>query len=214
MVSAFAREGRAVPVAPSLSQRHSGHPSHQVQLGWPYVAMRRRERRESVLDHPKVMRDRDLLRKVVVLETDVRWRRDEQVDGLAGRETLKRGDVVLDDETAAGLQVRSDVAETFDLLVLGGQVRDRVAQKVCERERSVHLSRREIADRDADVGCSLLLLQLGDHGGRELDPVHGNSPPAERQRDASRTDAELEGRAASCQVGEEVDGRVDHRRIE
>ena len=37
---------------------------------------------------------------------------------------------------------------------------------------------------------------------------------AERQRDAAGADAELERRAVAGQIGEEVDGRVDDRRVE
>jgi hypothetical protein len=57
-------------------------------------------------------------------------------------------------------------------------------------------------------------LQLRDHGGRKFDAVHTDPPPTEWQRDATRTDAELERVAVTCQMGEELHSRVERRRIE
>jgi hypothetical protein len=37
---------------------------------------------------------------------------------------------------------------------------------------------------------------------------------AQRQRDAARANPELQSRTRACQVGEELHGRVDHRRVE
>ena len=101
------------------------------------------------------------------------------------------------------IQVRGDVAEALDLFLLGGQVRDRVAQEVGERERSAHLGSREIADRHADLGRTRLRLELRDHGGRELDPVDANPAPAQRQRDPTGPDTKLERRAGACEIGHE-----------
>ena len=112
---------------------------------------------ELAVDHPEVVRDRYLARDVVLLEPNMGRRRREYVEGLARRETLKLGDVVLDDETAAGLQVCGDGPEALDLFILGGQVRDRVAQEVGECERSVHLGGREIANGHLDVRRTLRL---------------------------------------------------------
>lgn len=110
--------------------------------------------------------------------------------------------------------MRGDVAEALDLLVLGGQVRDRVAQEVGEPERSAQVGGRQIADGHVDLGRTLLRSKLRDHGGRQLDPVHTNSSPAERQRDSTRADAELERRAGACQIRKEIHSWVEHRRIE
>ena len=44
--------------------------------------------------------------------------------------------------------------------------------------------------------------------------MHGNAALGEGQRDAAGADAELERRAVAGQIGEEVDGRVDDRRVE
>jgi hypothetical protein len=83
---------------------------------------------------------------VTLLETKMCGRRGEHVNGFAGRETLQFRHIVLDDEKAAVVQVRGGVAKTFGLFVLGGQVRDRVAQQVDQRERPARGGGREIAD--------------------------------------------------------------------
>jgi hypothetical protein len=59
-------------------------------------------------------------------------------------------DVDLDGEAPAGLEMRNGVPEALDLRV----------------------QRRGVRDRHTDVAGPRLCLQLGDHGRRELDPVH------------------------------------------
>jgi len=44
--------------------------------------------------------------------------------------------------------------------------------------------------------------------------MHADAPSTERQRDATRPDTQLKSRPGAGQVGEEVDSRVQHRRIE
>ena len=44
--------------------------------------------------------------------------------------------------------------------------------------------------------------------------MHGNASTAEWQRDTAGPDTELQCRLALGQVGEEVDGRVEQRRLE
>jgi hypothetical protein len=58
------------------------------------------------------------------------------VDGLAGRQTLQRGDADIDHETAARFQMRGDGAKARHVRLLRREVHDRVAQEVGERERS------------------------------------------------------------------------------
>lgn len=50
-------------------------------------------------------------------------------DLLARRQALKRGNVVLDDETAAGLKLSGHRAEALHLLILAGQVGNRIAHQ-------------------------------------------------------------------------------------
>ena len=52
--------------------------------------------------------------------------------------------------------------------------------------------RGEVADRDADLVGARLRLQPRDHRRREVDAVHADAAPGERQRDAAGADAELE----------------------
>src|SRR5436190_20846967 len=160
------------------------------------------------------MRERDLRRDVVLLETEMRWGHRERVDGLTGRDASELRDVDLDRETAAWFQMGGDVAEARNLFVLRGQVRDRVANEVGERERPGHSGGREVADGHVDFVRARLPLQLRNHGRRQLDPVNANTPPAERQRYAPGTHAELERVTRSCQLGEEIHRRVDDRGLE
>ena len=120
----------------------------------------------------------------------------------------------LDHEAAARLEVRGDVLEARDLRVLRRQVADRVEDDVRERERAVDLRRREVADRDLDLLPAGLLAQLGDHRLGEVDPVHADAALRERQRDPAGADPELERRSVAGELGEEVDRRIEHVRLE
>jgi len=97
------------------------------------------------------------------------------------------------------LQVLGDVAEAVDLGVLGGQVHDRVEHQVGEPEGPLYLRRREVADAHPDPAHRGLRLQPGDHGGREVDPVHGHTSLAEGEGDAPGADTELERPAVARQ---------------
>src|SRR6266508_1563550 len=105
MLGAFAGEGLSLPSAPAFAEPHSGDSGHQVELGWPYVAIRRGEDLELAVDGPVVMGEQDL---------------------------------------------RGYITEALDLLVLRGQVHDRVEHQVGEAERPVDLGGGEIADRQPD----------------------------------------------------------------
>ena len=82
------------------------------------------------------------------------------------------------------------------------------------RERAVDGRRREVADRHADVLGARLRAESRDHRLRQLDPVHRHPPLRERQRDPAGPDPELERASLPGERGKEVDGRVDHRRVE
>src|SRR5258708_12065561 len=81
----------------------------------------------------------------------MRWRYRERMDGFSGRETLKLGNHDFDHEAPTRLQMRGDIAEARNLLVLGSQVHDRVADEVGKGERSVNHSVREFADRHTNL---------------------------------------------------------------
>ena len=80
----------------------------------------------------------------------------EGTHGLAGREPLELGDLDLDHEAAARLEMGGDVAEALDLVVLGGQVGDGVVHEVGEPEGPFHPGRGEVTDRQTDVAGSRL----------------------------------------------------------
>ena len=122
MLAAVARERLALPSAPALAQAHPGELRHQVELGGPRVAERDRETFDLPVDDLEVMRREPLVRDVVLVDAPSRLAHVEGVERLAGREPLELGDADLDDEAAAGLEVRRRVAEARDLRLLRRQV--------------------------------------------------------------------------------------------
>ena len=137
VLAAVARERLALPAAPALAQPHPGELRHQVVLGRPRVAERHRETSTLPSDDLEVMRDQPLVRDVVLVDPPVRLAAVEDVEGLAGRKPPELRDHDLDDEAAAGLEVRRRIAEARDLRRLRRQVHDRVEDQVHERERPV-----------------------------------------------------------------------------
>ena len=133
---------------------------------------------------------------------------------LARRQPLELRDADLDHEASAGLEVRGGVLEAGHLIVLRGQVVDRVVDQVGERELARHLGGGEVAQRDLDPVGAGLRPELLHHLAREVDAAHRHAAPGERQRDPAGADAELERSAVSGQPGQEVDGRLDHGRVE
>jgi hypothetical protein len=130
--------------------------------------------------------------EVVLLEREVRRGRAEDAGSLAGREALKLRDVVLDDKAAARFELSCDGAEALSLLVLAGQIRDRVAHQISEPERVAHSGGREVPYRDADLIGAWLRSQSRRHSRGQLDPVDTYTSTAERQREATGADAEFE----------------------
>jgi hypothetical protein len=56
--------------------------------------------------------------------------------------------------------------------------------------------------------------ELGEHVRGQVDPLHPDTAPAERDGDPPGADAELEGGPVPGQAGQEVHHRVDRRRLE
>src|SRR5205823_11750141 len=115
-------------------------------LGRPYVTKRLREDPELAAAHPVVVRDKALHGDVVLVEAEPRRTHLKRPDSLAGPKALKRGNLDLDHEAPARLQMRGNVLEALNLFVLGGEVLDRVVHEVGERERPAHPGGREVAD--------------------------------------------------------------------
>src|SRR5215831_4763805 len=214
VLAALARERLALPAAPAVSEPHSGELSHEIEFRGPRVPERHRQEFPAPVDEIEVMRGQALARDVVLVDAPVRVAPVEDDEPLSGREPLQVRESDLDHEAAAGLEVRGDIAETCDLLVLARQVRDRVVDEVGERERPVHVRRREVADRDADLLAARLLAQPRDHRSREIDAVHRHAPLCQRKRDPPRPDPQLEGASVPGQLDEQLHDRVDRVRLE
>ena len=140
--------------------------------------------------------------------------------GTAGRVSpggsrCSAGIADLDHEAAAGLEVRGDVLEARDLLVLRRQVHDRVEDEVGEprtSRRPVVVAKSPIVDVDR-------LARLASHAVARPSPPRGrcldtDAASRQRQSDAAGADPELERVAVAGQPGQEVDRRLDHRRRE
>jgi len=174
----------------------------------------RRKLLEFLPDHPVVMRHRDLVRDVVLLKAKMVRRRCEDMDGLARRKASELRHVVLDNESAAWLQVSRGVAKRLHLLILRGQIGDGIPQEIDEPKESVDLRRRKVADGHIDVRGLALCTQLGNHGRRQFDPGHLNATLAEGDGDAAGSNAELKSGTCPGQIGEESNGWLDYRGLE
>ena len=113
-----------------------------------------------------------------------------------------------DDERAVVGEVRGDVLEAADLIVLGQQVEERVEHDIDQAVGARHSDIGEVADRDVDLIASRLRPKLRDHRLREVDAVDADAGRRERQRDPAGADRELERGAPSASVGKERDGRL------
>ena len=114
-LAAVARERFALPSAPALAQSHAGKLRHEVELRGPHVAEGTRGALDRPVDELEVVRDQALPRDVVLVDPPMRLAEVEDDVRLAGREPLEVGDSDLDDEAAAWLEMRRDIAEARDL---------------------------------------------------------------------------------------------------
>jgi hypothetical protein len=161
-----------------------------------------------------VVRVEDLRCDVVLVEAEPGWAHGESPHGFAGGQPLENRNEYLDHEAATRFQVGGDVTEARNLLVLCGQVCDRVVHEIGESERLVEVGGGEVADRDADIVGARLRLQPADHGRRDIEPVHANATATERQSDTAGADAQLECISCPSEISEKAHSRVDHRGLE
>src|SRR6476661_9187016 len=94
---------------------------------------------------------------------------------LARRQPLELGDADLDHEAPAGPQVRRGVLKAGHLIVLRGQVVDRVVDQVGERELARYVGGGEVAERDLDPVGAGLGPELLHHLAREVDATYGDA---------------------------------------
>ena len=132
-------------------RRHARQLRHQVELRRPHVAERDREPLPLVRRRPKWCETRPWLSTSYSSIPTCCSPTEKTCVVSPGGTRCSSGHAHLDDEAAARLEVRRDVAEAGDLRRLRRQVVDRVEDEVGEPERAVGARRREVADRDGDV---------------------------------------------------------------
>lgn len=133
---------------------------------------------------------------------------------LARRQATKCRYADLDYEAAAGFEVDRRIGEACDLVVLGGEVADRVEHEVDEAERALDQGAGHVADRHRQLAPPGLPTQLADHRLRQIDSADLDAAPGERQRDPSGPDRKLECSATVRQPRQLLDGRLNPAWIE
>src|SRR6185437_1506836 len=119
---------------PAVLEPEPGDPRHQVKLGRPDVAVRRRAAAPLPVDQRPVVRGRDLGDRVVDrVDPHVAGGDVEDPAELGGGQPGDGGQPYLHHEPPAAGQVRGRVLEHRHLLVLGGDVHDRVEHQVYQR---------------------------------------------------------------------------------
>ena len=132
-----------------------------------------------------------------------------------GGRRRRSGTIDLDDEPAhRARRWAADVAEAGATWAgLRGQVHDRVVDEVDEPEGAVGPGGRHVADGDRDRVPAFLPPKVFEHRPGQLDPVHLDAAPAERQADPPGPDRELERPTVPCERGEELDRGLDGGRL-
>ena len=119
----------------------------------------------------------------------------------------------LHDEVPTRFEVSGGVGEAGDLIVLRGQVHDRVEQQVDEPKGSLDPFGGEVADGATRSEPGLARRRSTIAVDRSI-PVTATPRSLSGERDPSGADAELECGAVAGKRGEEVDGLADDRWVE
>src|ERR1700722_8695794 len=141
MQRALTSKRRAIPPAPSMFQRHSRDPSHQVQLSRPHISERCCEFGEAAIRKSvEVPRTGDLLVRAVneVVDADVILCQSKRDTGVAPWKLAKTWHAGLYYEAAAGAKVPGGVFETGHLFVLRRKVHNRIEDQVHKGELALH----------------------------------------------------------------------------
>ena len=107
-------------------------------------------------------------------------RHSEGPNGLTGWQPLKIGHPDLDHEAPAWLQMRGDVLEAGDLLILRRQVHDRVEDQVGETRTALDSWSWRSRRSSPDLICAGLRPQPGDHRVGQIDAVYADAALGER----------------------------------
>ena len=108
--------------------------------------------------------------------------------------------------------MRGGVGEDRQLIVLGGDVHDRVRHQVDQCEGAGHAGGGHIADSYRDPIGARLSEQLSGHVRRQLNAVRGDPPGAQRTRHPPGKNRELWRGSAADQFGEQIDQGQEGRR--
>jgi hypothetical protein len=199
------------PPAPTFAQAKAGEARHQVELTRPRVATddrihgdaTRRERHVALVEclsnwivptniEPNPVDGERLGVDVLVVAQPVEVARHER----------------LDDEAALRCEMRGDVLETTDLIVLRQQVEQRVEHEIHERILAGHPDIGEVADRHRELVAARLRPQSVDHRLRQVDTVDAHAACCQRQGNPTGTDRQLQRRSATGPRLEKSDGGV------
>ena len=127
---------------------------------------------------------------------------------LAAVEPGQVGDERLHQEPPPGLQPGRHPLEAPQLVVLAEEREEGVEDHVDEPAGRLPGDVREVADGHVDPGPAGLGPQLRHHRVGGVDPEHGDAACSQREGEAAGADAELEGRAAAGELGQQVDRRL------
>jgi hypothetical protein len=150
------------------------------------------------------MRPRDLPHQVIEgLDPDViRIEGEDPGDLPPGGTRRSCGTITLHHEAPAGLRVRGRVGEDRQLIVLSGDIHDRVRHQVHQPEAPSHAGGCHVADGHRDRSGAGLGEQPLRHEPRQLDAPHRDPPSAQRKGHPPGADRELQHPATPGQLGE------------
>jgi len=106
--------------------------------------------------------------------------------------------------------VTSRVTEAGNLLGLSQQVGDRVEDEVHERELSWGACGSHVSNDDGDRAFINFGAQFVDHGDGQLDSGDRHTALGQGDSHSASAYGELECSALTCELGESLDGRLQH----
>jgi hypothetical protein len=97
--------------------------------------------------------------------------------------------------------VPRNILEAANLVILGGQIKERVRYQEDQIERAINRNVRKAANRHRDGVTAWLLVELRDHPLRGVDSMGRQASSDERYRHPPCTDREFEDRPARGEIG-------------
>src|SRR5208282_3365781 len=96
-----------------------------------------------------------------------------------------------DNEATAGLEMGGRIGVTGHLLILSGQISDRIEYEVYQPKGLPDVGCCDVPDGHLDPTSAILGAQPADHGGGEVNARYGHAAVCERQSHATRAYGEL-----------------------